>query len=88
MSKVTYIEVEVGVLPEWYDEGQHDMSLEQAIEDNWHRNLAYADAQVRVTYGYQADNATVKAFDDDGNMVFSRDDHDLAYAFEYAKNNA
>lgn len=87
MSQVTVIEIEVGLLPEWYDEGEHDFCLEQAIEDEWHKNPDYTDASVNVSYNYQTDEATVKAYDDDGSLVFERDNHNLDYAFEYARQN-
>lgn len=84
-SKVVYIEVSVGALPEWYDEGQHDHCLEQAIRDNWTKNPAYADAEIQTVYNYSTDNAVVKAYNEDGDPVFERDDHDLTYAFDYTK---
>lgn len=86
-NKVVEIEVSVGQLPEWYNEGEHDGCLEDAIETNWHKNSAYQDASVRVVYNYSSEQAIVKAWNEDGDLMFSRDNHDLGYAFDYAKEN-
>lgn len=71
-QRVVYIEVQVGMLPEWYEEAEHDYALEQAVERHWHSNAAYADADVRVCYGYSGPHL-VTAYNDDGNKVFERE---------------
>lgn len=87
MAEVTIIEIEVGKLPEWYleDEGNHDISLEWAIEERWHSNPAYTDAEIQVSYNYNTEFAIIKAYDDNGNLIFERNNHDFGYALEYAK---
>lgn len=79
-QQVVYIEVTVGILPEWYEEAEHDYALEQAIEKHWHSNPAFADATIRTLYGYNGPHQVV-AYDDDGNRVFERE-CDLDTTFE------
>jgi len=87
MTKVIFVEVSVGKLPEWYlaDEENNDHYLQDAIEREWHKNPKFADAQIRVSYNYQTEYAIVVGYDDDGNRVFVCDNHDYTYALEYAK---
>lgn len=79
-NQVVYIEAAVGELPEWYNEDEHDMALESEIEKHFHRNPAFAGAQIRTFYTYNGAN-TVTGYDDDGNKVFERE-CDLDEAFE------
>ncbi len=87
MAEVAVIEIEVGKLPPWYleDEGNHDVILESAIEAKWRSNPEYADADIHVSYNYSTDAAIVRAYDQTGNLVFERDNHDVSYAIDAAE---
>lgn len=86
-QKVSFIEISIGQLPKWYlkDEGNNDIILEEAIETEWHKNPAYRNAQISVSYNYSTEDARVKAYNDDGDLVFERDNHDYSYALKAVK---
>lgn len=81
-KQFSFIEVNVGKLPEWYIEAEHDGCLEYAIERYW---SGEAD-EVKVVYGYWHDDSIVSGYDDDGNRIMERD-HNINYAFRYAQEN-
>lgn len=76
MNTVKQITVSVGSLPEWYNEAEHDFYLEDAIQDHF----SEID-DVEVEYNYN--KTLLIAYDDDGDVVFENDHHDLAYAFAH-----
>ena len=82
---VTYLEISVGSLPSWYNEEEHDYALEDAIEREWRKNPAYKHAEIKTEYNYQTDEAIVGGYNDDGDLIFSRDNHNIEYAFDAAK---
>lgn len=85
-DKVAHIEVSIGELPGWYleDEGNNDIRLEDAITSKWHSNPEFRDADISVIYNYQTEMAIVKAYNDDGDLLWQRDDHDYSYALAAA----
>lgn len=78
------LNVSVGQLPEWYDEGEHDSALEFAIEDWLHSRPEWNGVYVRVEYHYSGDSILM-VYDEDGDELFERS-IDLSGIFESVQN--
>lgn len=77
---ISYVEVSVGILPEWYEEPMHGRYLEQAIKEYWENKLG-ENVEVEVCYNYQTDSGVVEIYNDEDDLVETITNHNLDYAF-------
>lgn len=76
-KKLTYVEISVGSLPEWYEE-EHDFYLESEIYD-WFRRV-FPDVYLKIEYNYQ-ENCIV-GYNHEDDILFSNTDITFDEFFE------